>query len=325
MARAMKYHPHRGVFFVTFSVEEGLLFLCNPLCSLIIRGCLARAHYLYRVKVCHILVEASHVHLILVTENPSDLPAFIRHFKTETAHLINRILGRRKRTIWCEGYDSPIVLSPLRALIAIVYLYSNPAKDGLEESIESYPGFSSWKMFQTGAHKKLWSRIPRDVARTLPKDSHSLRAYMAEAKRLESISQEKFEFLLEPNAWMEAFGINDPIEQKRLNVRIYDRLRALEARYKEKRIREGKRVLGRSRLISQVFDLSYRPERSGRKMWCLSEDRRIRLQFIEFFKNLMARARTISRQWKLGDFSHSYPLGLYPPSMPKLAEPIATW
>jgi hypothetical protein len=48
--------------------------------------------------------------------------------------MINRLLGRGKRTLWCEGYDSPVVLTPVRALVAIAYLYANPAKDNLKEA-----------------------------------------------------------------------------------------------------------------------------------------------------------------------------------------------
>ena len=325
MTQAMKYHPHNGVLFVTFSVEEGLLLLCNPLCELIIKSCLARAQHLYRVKICHITVEATHVHIILVVDYPADLPAFIRHFKTESAHLLNRLLGRRKRTIWCDGYDSPIVLTPLRALIAITYLYSNPSKDNLEDSIDDYPGFSSWKMFQNGDHKKVWQWIRRDAVKCLPKDAHSLRGYTAEAKRLVSLPHECHEFTLEPNAWREAFGISDPAEQAQLNSRIVSRLRTLEERYRTKRHQEKRRVLGKARLTTQVFDLFYRPQRSGRRMWCLSEDRKLRLQFIEFFRALMDKARQVAKAWRVGDYSQRYPLGLYPPAMPKLAEPLAVW
>ena len=124
---------------------------------------------------------------------------------------------------------------------------------------------------------------------------------------------------------MEAFGISDPAEQAQLNSRIVSRLRTLEERYRTKRHQEKRRVLGKARLTTQVFDLFYRPQRSGRRMWCLSEDRKLRLQFIEFFRALMDKARQVAKAWRVGDYSQRYPLGLYPPAMPKLAEPLAVW
>lgn len=144
----MKYHPHGSVLFATFSIEQGILLLCNPLCEAILKSCLARAQFMYPVRVVAFLIEGTHIHLVLVVDNPDDVPAFIRHFKTESAHALNRILGRRKRTIWCEGYDSPVVLTLLRTLMVLTYIYSNPAKDDLEKSIDRYPGVSSWKMLR---------------------------------------------------------------------------------------------------------------------------------------------------------------------------------
>lgn len=321
----MKYHPHRSVLFVTFSVEEGLLLLCNPLCETIIKGCLARAQHLYRVRICHFLVEATHIHMLFVVENPADIPSFLRHFKTESAHLLNSLLGREKRTVWCDGYDSPIVLTPLRALLAIVYLYSNPAKDNLEESIERYPGFSSWSMYQKSKLTHHWPRIRRTMVRPLPPDSQNLRGYTKEAEHLLRKAQTKHVFLLEPNAWLEAFDITDSVEQARLNAVILERLRRVEKRAQQKRQLTKKRIIGATALTRQVFNLYYRPRRGGKRMWCLSESRKIRVRFIRFFRELMNRAREIRSMWNRGDFSLPYPLGLYPPCLPKLAEPLGAW
>jgi hypothetical protein len=54
-------------------------------------------------------------------------------------------------------------------------------------------------------------------------------------------------------------------------------------------------------------------------MWCLSDKRSLRVSFIAFFKKLMATARAVREKWRQGDASVRYPPGLFPPSMPKLA------
>jgi hypothetical protein len=319
MTKLMKYHPHGSVLFVTLSIEEGLLLLSNPLCMAILQSCLARAQALHPVTICHIVTEATHIHILFVVDNPDDVPAFIRCFKVESAHMINRLLGRNKRTIWCEGYDSPVVLTPIRALIAIAYMYSNPAKDDLESSIDNYPGFSSWKMFQSGKHSKQWKRLRRFHFRALPKDSHNLRGYTKEAERVLKESDEVETFTLTPNAWMTAFGYTSEEEQARINQALLNRIQHLQKRAAAERERKGKKVLGRERLRKQVFNLTWRSKRSGRRMWCLSERRSIRVQFIGFLKNLMKQAREIRQRWKMGDTAVRYPPGLHPPSMPKLA------
>ena len=319
----MKYHPHGSVLFCTISLEEGLLLLANPLCQAIVKSCLAAARELYPVRICHVLVEATHIHLVLVVIDPDHVDAFFRHFKTESAHMINGLLGRNKRTVWCEGYDSPIVLTPARAMMAIAYLYANPAKDNLETSIDRYPGFSSWRMFVSGTLTRQWKRLRRPEFTPIRRDANNLRGYTKLAEQLVEASDEVQTFTLEPNAWMESFGYHEPEEQQRLNNQLIERIRSLEDRAERKRQRERKRVMGRDRLIAQVFDTSYRPNRTGRRMWCLSEKRSVRLEFIEFFKALMAKARAVRERWKLGDVTVPYPPGLYPPSMPKLANAIA--
>ncbi len=318
----MKYHPHGSVLFCTFSLEEGLLLLANPLCQAIVKSCLAAACELYPVRICHIIVEATHIHLVLVVINPDHVDAFFRHFKTETAHMINGLLGRNKRTLWCEGYDSPIVLTPTRALIAIAYLYSNPAKDNLETSIDWYPGFSSWRMFQSGTFTRQWKRFRRPVFTAIPRDANNLRGYTKFAEAIVAVSDEGQTFTLEPNAWMEAFGYHSPEQQRKINEQLVARVRLLEERAETKRVREKKRVFGRERLLAQVFDTTYRPARKGRRMWCLSEKRSVRVEFIRFFKALMQKARAVRERWKLGDVTVPYPPGLCPPSMPKLANAL---
>lgn len=318
----MKYHPHGSVLFCTSSLEEGLLLLANPLCQAIIKSCLARAQELYPVQISHMLIEATHIHLVLVVIDPDHVEAFFRHFKTETAHMINGLLGRDKRTLWCESYDSPVVLTPKRALIAIAYLYANPAKDNLESSIDRYPGFSTWKIFQSGRFTRQWKRLRRPQFTPIPRDANNLRGYTKLAEGLLAKSQEEQTFTLEPNAWMEAFGCHLPEEQQRVNERLISRIRLLEERARRKREREKRSVIGRERLLAQVFDTTYRPKRRGRRMWCLSEKRRERLDFISFFRALMQEAREVRARWKRGEVTVPYPPGLHPPSMPKLANTL---
>lgn len=320
--KILKYHPHNSVLFVTFSLEQGLLLLSNPLCLAIIKSCLARAQFKHPVTISAFLVEATHVHLILVVNNPEDVPGFIGYFKRESAHMFNRVLGRKKRTVWCEGYDSPVVLTPIRTLIALSYIYSNPAKDNLEDSIDKYPGLSSWKMFVSGDHVKNWKRLRRPAFNALPPDAHSLRGYSKEADRILADSKKTHQFRLDPNAWLKAHKITDPDEQAAANSTLLARIRTLEKRAAAKRQKAGKKVIGCETLLSQCLNTTYLPNRSGKRMCCLSEERQLRIDFINFLKDLYAKAKEIAARWKLGDFSNPFPLGLYPPSMPKLAEPI---
>ena len=161
--------------------------------------------------------------------------------------------------------------------------------------------------------------VRRPQFTAIARDANNLRGYTKRAEEILASSDEVQTFILEPNALLDAFGYHSPEEQQRINEHLIARIRLLEERAERKRMRERKRVLGRDRLLAQVFDTTYRPQRKGRRMWCLSERRSVRVEFIRFLKALMHRARAVRERWKLGDVAVPYPPGLYPPSMPKLA------
>ena len=83
--------------------------------------------------------------------------------------------------------------------------------------------------------------------------------------------------------------------------------------------------MGAESLRHQAFDTTRLSKGEGKRMWCLSEDRELRIEFVSFLKSLFAEARAIRERWKVGDYSLPYPLGLYSPNQPKLAEPLAAW
>ena len=116
--------------------------------------------------------------------------------------------------------------------------------------------------------------------------------------------------------------ISRPRTTEKKDVLLIARIRLLEERAEKKRVREKKCVLGRDRLLAQTLDTSYRPRRTGCRMWCLSEKRCVRVDFISFLKALMQKARAVRERWKLGDVTLPYPPGLYPPSMSKLANTL---
>jgi hypothetical protein len=322
MPNPRKYFPNGSVLFATASLEQGLLLLSNPLCQCILKSCLVKALNWYPVKLCHFIVQANHVHMLYVVKDPSDAARFMGYFKAEVAHRMNIVFGWKKRTVWCEGYDSPVILSPIRVLIAISYLYSNPAKDGLVESINKFPGLSSWKMYKKGQHTAKWKHIRRPAFRFLAKDAHNLQAYTREADRILTSAKKTEIFQLQPNAWLEAFGITETDEQNEWNKRLFERIRVLEDRAKQLRQAKKTPVMGRTRLLTQKMTLNYKSKRSGKRMWCLSHKRLDRVKFIQNLKALIEEASQVFKNWHLGDYSLSYPAGLFPPGMPKIIEPL---
>ena len=321
MARVYKFHPPRSVLFITTSLEEGLLLKPNPLIRLILESCLAKAQALHRVRICHFLFEETHVHMILVVDNPEDIPNFIGRFKTESAHAINRLLGRRKRTVWCEGYDSPILGSPVDVIKQLVYLYTNPSKDDLVDSIEEYPNLSTWENYKTKEHKiasipykrrdihKLSSLNPTDVE------------ILNNVQRLEEEYPDRIELELAPDAWMEIMEVPDR-DRAKINERIISIVHKTDTRFQKRREKEQKKAMGRERLLTSPFSLNYKSERKGKKSYCISSSISLRVHIIQTVKALINKGKEVLEKWRAGDHALRYPIGIYPPSMPRMGNLI---
>jgi REP element-mobilizing transposase RayT len=318
MARIPKIALPKKVLFITTSVEEGLMFPPNPLVNQILIGCLAKAQKHHPLQISDILVEATHLHLIAIVENPDDVKGFMERFKTESAHAINRLLGRSKRTVWCESYDSPTLLTPEDAINKIAYLYENPSKDGLEDRIELYPGISAFKLRGKDSGFFEAPLIARNDIQKLPDGELTESDYRTLAKQL-SYGKQRIKFRLSPNAWLESFGINEPKEVEEINKRIINTIRAREDAHRAARKRENKSVIGYRQLIATPVGRKYIPSRSGKRTWCICHDKKTRMQFIERIKSLVREARRVLERWRIGDLAQRFPLGLYPPALPRIA------
>lgn len=105
MPENRKYFVNRSVHLVTSRTEEGLPIVASFLLNFIIWGILARARGKFRVRICHFVFLANHFHMLIVVDNPEHVPAFVGYVKCEIAHAINRLLGRRRKTIWMECFQ----------------------------------------------------------------------------------------------------------------------------------------------------------------------------------------------------------------------------
>lgn len=319
MSRPPKIVINRTVLAITTSVEEGLMFPPNKLINDIIVGCLAKAQAHHPLEISDIVVEATHLHMIAVVSDPNDVEGFMERFKTESAHAINRLLGRKKRTLWCEGYDAPVLLTPDDVIHKIAYTYENPSKDGLEDRIEKFPGVSGFWFRGRDSGVLEAPLVPRSGYEKLPPGELKEDDYIRLARKL-GHGKKRIKFRLSPNAWMRCFNITDTEDIAAYNTRIIEEIRHREEAHRSARQREGKGVIGRTRLVNTPVGRDFIPERSGRRMWCICVDKEKRREFIRWIKKLLVEAREVLDLWRSGDRSVPYPPGLYPPSMPKTAE-----
>ncbi len=313
-----KLHQHGTVLFVSTSVEEGLIFPQNPLIEFLLLNALAKAQSHHPgITICHFFVNTTHVHFIIYVNNPDDVKGFMERFKTESAHSVNRLLGRKKRTIWCEGYDSPTLLTEADVLHWTGYCYKNASKDGLESSIEKYPGLSSWGHFMGGKTEYETVLTARDGFKQLPKKRLKKGQYRDIVKSITKGKSPNGTFRIEPDKWMEAFGVEERREE--LNRSLEEDVLSFEAERAKEREEKNERVIGAKALTQTIIGTPYTPDRKGKKMLCLSLDKKLRQEYIEQAKALFQQGREVLEEWRRGNLTVRYPLGLYPPSLPKVA------
>jgi hypothetical protein len=260
-----------------------------------------------------LVVLGNHLHLLAVVDNPDVIASFMDKVKTELAHAVNRLLGRRKRTLWCDGYDAVPVLTLEDAISKFVYLYANPQQAGLERTIDKYPGFSTWEMFLSETHSLEAPWIHRPSIGRLATPAVSEREDAALVERLRAENKELFTFSFNPQAWLKCFNIL-PTEWKRMKERIVSGVREVEAKLNETRTGD---CIGAERLKRAPIDQPYVPQKFTPRRWCICRDISLRTQFIAQVKALIKQGRDVYERWKRGDFSIPYPPELFAPRVPR--------
>ena len=179
MPNNRKFFAKDTICFITTSTEQGLPFIPTIIINAILKGIIARAQMLYGQQICHFVFMANHFHLVLLITNPETVSNFIGYIKSKSANAINRLLGIEKQTVWCEGFDSPIILDADAAIDKIIYTYLNPSKARLVDSIDQFPGISSWNAFTKHKNSKKVRWIRPSTISPLP----SLEMTFSEAKQ----------------------------------------------------------------------------------------------------------------------------------------------
>jgi REP element-mobilizing transposase RayT len=310
MPRNRKLFIHALPVEVSFRTQKGLPLPPNPLIRLLLSSVIARAQSLYSVTICHFVTMANHLHLILIVHDPAAIPDFVAYIKRESAHFINRLLGRRGLTIWTKGYDSSILLDPNKVIQRIVYCLANPARANLVDSINDYPHLSSWRAFISGDSELETVRIARDSISPLPRKTLSLREQLLLANSLKAKGQEESLLRIEPDAWMQCFHSTRNADPHEINQQILQLLLEQEQYWRSKR---KKPVIGAHALTLQPMTVEYIPTKHSRRTLCMSSIPQIRIAFIRWAKNLFAEAPRFLKRCITSEWLALMPPGLFAP------------
>ena len=136
-----------------------------------IRGASVCAAVRERMKIVHISIQRTHVHMIVEAENKKALARGMQGFEISAARRINTALGdgtrRRRGSVFIDRYHLVVLESPTQARHALSYVLNNwrkhaedrhAAKGTLIDRFSSGCSFADWKELE---HRRMWE-IPAD-------------------------------------------------------------------------------------------------------------------------------------------------------------------
>jgi len=298
---------------VTFRTEEGLPFVANALIRHVIESILAAAQARYGQVICDFIVMGNHIHMILYVRDASSVVGFIEYVKRETAIAVNKLLGRRQKTVWTDGYNPAVILDVQKLIERKVYMYLNPQRADLVETIEQYPGLSTWKAFLAGGSTKTLRRIPRNAIPTLPRKKLSSGQMSKLLKDMCEQGQEELELRIEPDAWMSGIPRAMDCDPEALIDDVVSLVRQCEAELTKERKSTGRQVRRRKALINARMDTPHSPTKFGKRVICYSSDIKVRACFITWFKAECKNTWEKVRQEVGGVFHTMRPPGFFAP------------
>jgi putative transposase len=253
--------------------------------------CLALAALRAGVEGLFVVAMSNHYHAGL-HDPGGNFPIFCEHFHALLARCLNTHLGRFE-SFWSSEPTSVVRLLGARDVLdKMVYAYANPAAADLVESIEEWPGVSSFQAVLTTG--QLTATRPTFFFRSETKDPKDMLP----------------DFVTLPIVRPRAFAEQTQVEWNGL---LTERVRDAEAKHRERRVAAGITVLGREAVLAQnPFDcprsvalhFGISPRIACKSKWTRIEA----LQRCKVFLESYARA---IKAWMLGAADVVFPAGTY--------------
>jgi hypothetical protein len=222
--------------------------------------------------------------------------------------------------------DRPSVIQVVQledVIRRIVYLFLNPAKAGLVESIDQYPGLSSWQAFKTCEPsidstykiKAYWT--PASVLESLPANNKlSPFEDQAMAKRLRDKKGTcEYDLIIQPFAWLKIYGITEPRQIEAIRKRVISAVYEEEAALAKKRQNEGLSVIGVEKLKKQQYLRPHTPKKKERRIFVICADNELRPKIIEAHKETARKHKKCSQDLRNG-IPQEWPPGTFIPWRP---------
>lgn len=95
----------------------------------------------------------NHAHILLIAKDSEACKRFYTELQKKITDCIKRLLGINNLKLWQGRPNVALIADIDTAVDRIAYLYGNPSRADLVDSIEDYPGYSSYTAFRAGISK----------------------------------------------------------------------------------------------------------------------------------------------------------------------------
>lgn len=322
MGRKRRRIESLSAYELCFRAKDTLPLVAYRIIDLIIKHALARAQRDSKVYLCHDIWNGSHSHQIVFTQDADQCKKFYMEVQKKITDCLKRLFGLESLSIW-EGRPAVIKIGDLdEGIKRISYLYANPAQDNLVQSIEEFPGYSSFPEFMSALNGEKTIECSEEVLRlrlpTFPVLRTSAPSPSNESGVIKLLERRNHEFqtlVRHPNMWMQAFKVREK-DISIVNQRILLQIRRREQIAKMLRNVSGKGLIGISALRRQSILKAHKPKKKERKIFIVCSSREVRLAFITEFNLFCRRCEECYREWLNGNFHIDWPPGAFKPPLP---------
>ena len=168
MPQAPRQIKSNHLYEICFRARDGLPLPVANYMKLLIKCILARTQRDFKVELAHHIWLGNHPHIVATLKDADLARRFYMEVQKKLTDAIKRLLGLEYLQLWA-GTPRVIEISDLKSAIKMIaYYYANPAAAHLVESIDDYPGLSSWDDFTVNTskldaavvHEGPWIRLP---------------------------------------------------------------------------------------------------------------------------------------------------------------------
>jgi REP element-mobilizing transposase RayT len=310
---------HRKFYHITNRTKSGLPFVPNKYLEMLIGGIIARAQELYSgVEINAILFMGNHYHIVLtVWGDPVHLSRFIGYFQSELSGIIHRLTGVSQESLWIGKYKHSELLTSNTVMEKLTYLYLNPVKANLVESVNDWEGFSSWHEL-TGGNERSYRWVSDSQVKRLPKAKFTDQQISALCTKIETKGRAYRIFSVNHFSWKKLFPETKSRSDEDLRKELFQGISLGEAKLKETRIKENKTVFGAAYLRYQSIYKYYKSTKFGKTPSSLSTCALATEIYRKVYRDFKDKCRIIYNRWKQGLCKLELPPGaFYPPIFPR--------